>query len=192
MNQQTRNNRAQGKKPGKKIRSVFMSWRVIIEVGFFGGLLGGGIKLLEYYFQFTKIPPGFLVASFLGLTFHKKNLPGFFLGWGVFIVLSLLASALYALLLRKAKSPYYGLLYGAAWWVLLYLVVRPLARTNYPVERMDLNTLISDCCLFLLWGLFIGFSISFEYTDQQAYEPTKESSMPKKKFLKELKKNMVK
>jgi uncharacterized membrane protein YagU involved in acid resistance len=71
----------------------------------------------------------------------------------------------YALFFRKALSPWVGVVYGAAWWIVLYIVVGPITGMFGWIAQLRGDTLFTDFCLFILWGLFIGYSIAFEFND---------------------------
>jgi len=53
----------------------------------------------------------------------------------------------------------------------LYLLIGPFTGMVPSVTKMDANTFFTDVCLFILWGLFIGYSISMEFTDERNREP---------------------
>lgn len=141
-----------------------------IYIGFFAGFIWGGLKMIEHYFHFTSLSPGFLLEPFFLHSFLSAW-PGYLLGWVAFTAMSIVAALLYGLLLAKAKGAWFGLAYGAAWWAVIYLGVGPLSGMMPWINRMDLNTISTDACLFLMWGIFIGYSISFEFTDERSREP---------------------
>lgn len=41
------------------------------------------------------------------------------------------------------------------------------------INRLDWNTIVSDLCLFVLWGLFIGYTITMEFTEERNREPVR-------------------
>lgn len=145
-------------------------WAFALQIGFFAGLIWGAVKAAEVYFKFTAIPTRFMAKPFLAPSFINTN-AGFWMGWLFFIIFSIIAALLYAIVLRKVKGHWMGLAYGAAWWALIYLLVGPSTGMMKWINRYDWNTIITDVCLFLIWGLFIGFSISFEFTDEREREP---------------------
>ncbi|WP_426453371.1 YqhR family membrane protein [Paenibacillus sp. S-38] len=145
-------------------------WIFAVYIGFFAGVLWGGLKLIEHYFHFTVLTPGFLVEPFFLHSF-LITWTGMLIGWGAFIALSIAASLAYALVLSKFQGPWYGIAYGMAWWGALYLLIGPLIGMMPWILYLDLNTILTDASLFALWGLFIGFSIAFEFTDERAREP---------------------
>ncbi|WP_159882204.1 YqhR family membrane protein [Paenibacillus puerhi] len=153
---------------GKPVRTG--KWSFALYIGFFAGLVWGGIKIIQNYFHFTSLPPGFMLEPFF---LHKFLLSqaGFWIGWAVFTLFSVIASLLYALILAKAKGPWYGLGYGIMWWIVIFLFIGPITGMTKWIAYMELNTVITEFCLFVLWGLFIGYSISFEFTDERSREP---------------------
>jgi hypothetical protein len=146
-------------------------WRFAVQTGFFAGLIWIAVKALESYLRLTKVPSGFMAKPF----FREEYLDtaaGYWMGWGVFIIFSILAALVYAAVLRKIRGPWAGLAYGAVWWIVLYGMVGPVTGMMKPAGQLDLTSAITDFCLFLLWGLFIGYSISFEFTDERGHEPS--------------------
>jgi uncharacterized membrane protein YagU involved in acid resistance len=142
----------------------------ILQIGFFAGLIWGIVKIISYSLNFTKVIPGFLIKPFFKNWFLISGW-GYAAGLLTFIVMSIAAAAVYMLCLSKLKGPWPGIAYGMVWWVLLYMIVGPIARMMQPIFRLDLNSIITDLCIFLLWGAFIGYTVSFEYTDERMREP---------------------
>lgn len=153
---------------GRKIKTN--RWFFSLNIGFFAGLIWGGMKVLTYYLGFTKVWPAFLAKPYLKDSL-LENWVGHLIGWGHFIVFSILAAVIYVFVLYRLKGPWPGLLYGAAWWLLLYLAIGPVSGMMKVLWKLDLNSIITDCCIFLLWGVFIGYTIAFEYTDERLREP---------------------
>lgn len=142
----------------------------MLYIGFFAGLIWGGLKIVEFGLKLTKISPGFLIEPFYKHTFLNTWL-GILLGWGAFIAFSMIAASLYMLLLWNLKGAWYGICYGVAWWGVIYMAVGPFIGMTPTLQKLELSSLISDLGIFILWGLFIGYSISFEYTDDRLREP---------------------
>ncbi|OPH60778.1 hypothetical protein BC351_16395 [Paenibacillus ferrarius] len=139
-------------------------WLYAIYIGFFAGFIWGALKIVEQYLKFTHIVIGFLVEPFFRHEF-LVTWQGVLVGWGFFTLFSIIAAFLYMATMWKLQGPWWGLGYGAFWWVAIYLLIGPLAGMTYWINKLDINTIISDFCLFLLWGMFIGYSIAIEYTD---------------------------
>lgn len=144
-------------------------WVFALNLGFFAGVIWGGVKMIAYYLKFTRVLPGFMVEPFF---LHKflRSVGGTFTGWGFFILFSILASLLYVWLFRKAKGPYPGIVYGLAWWAIWFLFAGPLCGMVKPVIEWDVDSVVTEICLFTLWGLFIGYTINYEFTEERAGE----------------------
>ncbi|TVY11475.1 YqhR family membrane protein [Paenibacillus cremeus] len=150
-------------------------WNFALYIGVFAGLIWGGLKIIEYYFHFTTLPIGFLIEPFF-LHSYVNTWQGMVTGWLAFILFSVVASLLYSVMLSQAKSAWIGIGYGAVWWGIIFLLIGPVTGMMNWIAFIDLNTILSDFCLFVLWGLFIGYSISFEFTDHRVSEPLKNAS----------------
>lgn len=147
-------------------------WLFALQLGFFAGLIWGGLRGLFYYLSFTTVLPGFLMEPFYKKSFLDSQ-PGYYAGWFSFIVFSILATLMYVLLLRKVKGPWPGIAYGIAWWVILFALIGPVMQMTKPIHNMTVDTNISEFCIFLLWGLFVGYSTAEEFTDERGREPQK-------------------
>ncbi|WP_234414167.1 YqhR family membrane protein [Paenibacillus sp. CAA11] len=146
--------------------------RFAIRLGFFAGLIWGAVHGFFYYMRFTVVIPGFLAEPFFKHSFLVTR-PGYYVGWLVFILFSIVASLLYTLVLRKVKGPWMGMFYGLLWFVLIYALLSPALHMAPLLFKMGWNSLISEVCLFLLWGLFIGYTVATEYNDERFREPKK-------------------
>lgn len=155
----------------KKIKT--MSYFTLVTlVGIFGGLLWGGVYQLCHYLNFTEIGPTFLLRSWLDYKWTR--------GWMGIIgsilcmtVVSLLLAYLYSLIFKKAKSFWLGIVYGIAVWLIVFLLLRPMFPDMKTVAELSKNTIVTNICIFILYGLFIGYSISFEY-QEESYDKKEE------------------
>ncbi|SDO09702.1 Conserved membrane protein YqhR [Paenibacillus sp. yr247] len=145
-------------------------WLFVLYIGFFAGFIWGAFKIVEQYLKFTKIVIGFLVEPFFKHDF-LLTWQGTLIGWGFFTLFSIVAAFIYMVFMWKLQGPWWGLGYGAFWWAAIYLFIGPLAGMTYWINNLDVDTIISDFCLFLLWGMFIGYSISIEYTNIRTRQP---------------------
>jgi len=141
-----------------------------IVVGFFAGLFWGFTRWLTAGFGFTTVPQAFLADPFV----RRTVLAG--AGWQwfgllLFIVMSIIAALVYWVVLGRLSGPWPGILFGAAWWAMLFLAFGPQVGLVEPLRKLGWQTIITEFCLYLVWGLFIGYSIAFEYHDEAAREP---------------------
>ncbi|MGN7455909.1 YqhR family membrane protein [Paenibacillus pasadenensis] len=157
----------------RRSRRVTNPWSYCASLGFWAGLFWGTIRWLLYTFKFTSVLPAFLADPFFRRSFLVT-------GWGhgtgiaAFIVFSIVAAYLYKLLLGRFRGPWAGFFYGLLWWTLLFLAFGPLLGMMEPVTRIGWNSIFTEISLFIVWGMFIGYSIAFEFNDEASREPRKE------------------
>jgi len=142
-------------------------WAFSANVGFFAGLIWGLVKMFFYAFEFTKVEPAFFAKTWY-VEGYLITREGYIVSLFWIVVGSIAAALIYAALFRKVKGPWLGVAYGLAWWAALYLWLGPATGTTELIWDMDANSFWTDLCVFVLWGVFIGFSISFEFTDEQS------------------------
>ncbi|MGO4544329.1 YqhR family membrane protein [Paenibacillus sp. 2TAB23] len=147
-------------------------WLYPIQIGFFAGLIWGIIRWMFYEMKFTKVLPGFAADPFFKESFLKTAW-GEVVGIAFFVLFSIAAALLYKVALGKLRGPWPGVVYGAIWWAVLFVALGPLLQFTDGIRKEGWNTLYTELCVFLLWGLFIGYSIAFEFTDEASREPIK-------------------
>lgn len=145
-----------------------------LNIGFFAGLIWGAVKGFFYYMSFTTLVPGYLVEPFFKHSFLLST-PGHYTGWGFFTLFSIVATMIYVFLFRKLKGPLPGMLYGVLWWCIIFLLAGPMTGMTPPFKQLSINTMVVEFCLYLLWGLFIGYTAAVEFTDERKREPKKPS-----------------
>ncbi|MFB9277886.1 YqhR family membrane protein [Cohnella cellulosilytica] len=146
-----------------------------LKIGFFAGLIWGLVRWLATGLHFTSVSQGFVLDPFV----PRAWLTGVFWQFGglaAFIAMSMLAALVYVALLGRLPGPWPGLIFGAAWWTLGYALAGPYVGALPPLKRIGWGSIVTDFCLFLLWGLFIGYSIAFELHNEAAREPDREGS----------------
>lgn len=143
-----------------------------LELGYYAGLIWGAIRWAFYTLNFTQVLPGFLLEPYFKHRFLNST-AGHLAGWLGFIAFSVIASLLYVFLFRKLKGPWPGIAYGAVWWIVLFIVLNPWLQMTRPVKLLTWDSNISEFCVFILWGLFIGYTTAQEYTDEKLREPKK-------------------
>ncbi|REE70650.1 membrane protein YqhR [Paenibacillus taihuensis] len=141
-----------------------------LQLGFFAGLIWGLVHWLLFALNFTKVMPAFLLDPFYKQSFLLKWWGGL-LGIAAFIVFSIIATFIYKVLLGRLFGPWPGILYGMLWWALIFMTIGPAMSMTKAYNLIGYKTLITECCLFVLWGLFIGYTIAFEFSDEAGREP---------------------
>ncbi|CCQ94451.1 conserved membrane hypothetical protein [[Clostridium] ultunense Esp] len=133
-------------------------WLYALEVGFFGALIWSGVLYLLYWLRLSKLSPSHIAQGFLK--------PEYLFRWeGVFFSLILLAlysilvSFLYVYTLARINSPWLGVALGIILWS---------AMMGW--RSMDWNTLASTLSIFVLYGVFVGYSLSAEFSSPEEIE----------------------
>jgi uncharacterized membrane protein YagU involved in acid resistance len=150
-------------------------WIFGLTLGFYAGLIWGVVKSVEHYLKFTTVYPGFFTDKTLK-QYHWTHWQGYFAGIVCFIAISVVAALIYTWLASRAKSAWLGIAYGGVCWLLLYVWIGPQVGTLPAVTKLTRTTIITDFCLFLIWGLFIGYTVMMEFTSFVADEPDKVKS----------------
>jgi uncharacterized membrane protein YagU involved in acid resistance len=143
-----------------------------LYIGFFAGLIWGLIRWLAVAMNFTKVPAAFLADPWVKRS-ELSHISWQFAGLGLFILMSMAAALIYYALLKRYRGPYPGLIFGALWWAVFYAGFGPVVGAVPPMNRIGWDSLITDFCLFVTWGLFIGFSIAYEYHNEFEREPAR-------------------
>lgn len=144
-----------------------------ILIGFWGGLLTGIAGYFAYLLNFTKFGPALIFAP---LTMWN---------WGtgpvtqlsailIIAFISILVALLYKIVMAKWYSMWGGIIYGVFIWILVFYVLNLFFPKIDPVTSLDINTLVTTMSLYIIYGLFIGYSICFDYHELNA--PSKKKS----------------
>ncbi len=142
---------------------------VVFWTGLFGGLFWGTIGFLAYYFNFTEIRPNVILGSW-ALGNWKNEWLGTVISIILLGILSVGAAFVYSLALKKFNGIWLGLGYGIILFLLVYLVLNPIFPGIKPFLDLSRNTVITTICLYLVYGLFIGYSINYEYENNHMEE----------------------
>lgn len=138
----------------------------VINIGFVGGVLWSLIGYIAYIFNFTKVGPSAILMPW-ALGDWKHGQLGQWIGILVFGVLSIGIAFGYRILLAKVNKFWPGILYGVLLWMIVFGLLHPLVDDVKSIMLMDLNTLVTTLSLYAVYGLFIGYSISYEYYERK-------------------------
>ncbi|WLR49749.1 YqhR family membrane protein [Bacillus tianshenii] len=143
-------------------------------IGFFGGLLWSTIGFIAYYFHFTAFSPAFVLDLFM-VGDWKEGALGHLIGILVIAILSIGVAYLYNFILKNIDNVWAGILFGVGLWVIVFFLLKPLFPNVKAVANWELNTIVVTLCLYILYGVFVGYSISFDakemaHADQQLKE----------------------
>lgn len=141
-----------------------------LMTGFFGGILWSIFGVIIYYFNFAEVAP----KTFLLRSWSTAKWTNGWLGDVVSIVmvgiLSILIAFIYYGLLKKVSSMWMGVVYGIILWGITFYILQPIFSTIPPLVDFNKDTIVSTICLFILYGTFIGYSISFNYHSMEIEE----------------------
>lgn len=141
-------------------KSMLISNTLII--GLVGGALGSFLGMVAYYFNFMDFSPKFILTSWSNQGWVKAW-QGFLLTLILFGIISIVIAFLYYFLLKKVKSMVAFMLFGVVCWLLFILAFSPVFRDLPSLAKMSGDSIITSICLFILYGVFIGYSISYDY-----------------------------
>lgn len=136
----------------------------IIGTGFTGGILWSLVGYLFYLFHFSEISPNMLLQPFV-LGEWKKQALGTWISIILIGMISIGAAFLYFVCFKRFKTMWPGLIYGALLWLLVFFVFNPIFPDVRGVTELKSDTVVTTFCLYLLYGMFVGYSISFEYNE---------------------------
>ncbi|HJV45017.1 MAG TPA: YqhR family membrane protein [Bacillota bacterium] len=143
----------------KKIRSA-------VSVGASGGLFWSFVCYLLHFLNFTSIGPSVLIQPFWDGMGHRPL--AHILGMGVAAILGILFAVIYVFTMSKFYQPFIGVAYGIVLFAIFFYLFNPIfSLTNKPIHQMGINTFATMLCLFVLFGLFIGFSLSVEFSSKE-------------------------
>lgn len=146
-----------------------------ILTGFIGGIIGSLLGLFMYYFNFIEVS----AKSYVIRSWTTAPWTDTWLGNVVTILfiglLSIGVALLYYGVFKKIYSLWMGVAYGILLWVIVFFVLQPIFSNVPTVAELELNSIVSSICLYILYGTFIGYSISFDYHDRKMNKANKES-----------------
>lgn len=137
----------------------------VASVGFFGGLIWSIIGYLAFFFNFIRVGPALVLMPW-ALGDWKNGLIGQIIGIIVISILSIAVAFLYRYIFARFNSMWPGVGYGFFLWLVVFYLLNPIFPGLKPLVNLDLNTIVTGICLYILYGVFIGYSISYEYSEQ--------------------------
>jgi hypothetical protein len=163
---------------GEKLKEQPMSFMaLVILTGFIGGIAFSSLAYLAYIFDFTYISPRVILEPW-ALGDWKKDWLGIVMTILFFGALSIIAALIYYAMLRKFKSMWVGIAYGLILFLLVFFIFNPIFPGIPSFNQLKLNTLITSICLYALFGLFIGYTISYEETEINNKKAKEEEAPP--------------
>lgn len=141
----------------------------VITIGFFGGVFWSIIGFIAYYFNFTAVGPA-LAINGLELGAWKNEPLGHVIGIIVIGVLSIGVAIIYNALLQKMDNIWVGILFGAVLWGIVFYLLNPIFPGLAPIAELGLNTIVTTVCLYVLYGVFIGYSVAYDASETRKHQ----------------------
>ncbi|MGE7764559.1 YqhR family membrane protein [Peribacillus sp. NPDC096540] len=136
----------------------------VLAIGFVGGLIASFAGIIAHYVNFMEFSPKFILTSWSNMAWIDRWL-GTMMTMLVFGILSVGIALIYYGLFRKMKSTLTGVFFGAVCWVMLIFVLKPMFSDLPTFSKMSSNSILTSICISILYGLFIGYSISYDHQE---------------------------
>ncbi|MBU8788794.1 MULTISPECIES: YqhR family membrane protein [Bacillus] len=144
----------------------------VVTTGFIGGILWSALGELAYLFKFSEVTPN-MVLQPIAVGEWKNGFLGTVISILLIGVISIGAALLYFGCLKQIKGMWPGILYGAVLWGIVFYLFNPMFPDVQTVSELKRETVITTFCIYLLYGLFVGYSISFEYNELNSEKVSK-------------------
>lgn len=133
--------------------------------GFIGGIFWGSVSLLLYYLNFMEVS----IRSFVLRSWVSNDWTNGWIGSIVSLLLlgivSILVAIVYYTLWKRINTMWIGVMYGVILWIIVYFVFLPYIPNLPNVTQLSKETVVTTLSIFILYGTFIGYSISYDYND---------------------------
>jgi len=141
-------------------------------IGLVGGMLASFLGIIAHFFHFMEFSPNFILTSWSNQDWVKAW-QGSLVTILLFGIISIIIAFIYYALFKKMKNMIAYILFGILWWVILLFVFGPIFNDLPSVAKMSSDSIVTSICIFALYGVFIGYSISFDYQEYM-YEQTEQ------------------
>lgn len=134
-----------------------------VQVGFVGGTILALLHLFFHYFNMIEVSP---MTILNGIGIKEKVLTKvitYCIFIIVYIVISILCSSIYFVLFKNIYGWIFGACLGVFLWLLIYICFPYIFYKQFTLAYYSLETTVGTICLFILYGIFVGYSISFYY-----------------------------
>jgi hypothetical protein len=147
-----------------------------VITGLFGGVFWSSIAYIAYLFHFTEISPNVILEPWT-IGHWKEGWLGTVISIVIIGMLSIGAALIYYFTLRKFSRMYVSVGYGLALFFLVFLVLNPIFPGIAPFTELERNTIVTSICFYILFGVFIGYTISYEESEINKLKETKQKEV---------------
>jgi hypothetical protein len=149
----------------QKEKPMSLIMKVVIT-GFFGGVFWSLLGYFAYTFHFTELSPNMILLPW-AVGDWKYGRIGNYISIFLIGILSIFVALVYYAFLKNMKGIWVGIVYGIALWALIFFVFNPIFPNLQSIAELSRDTIITTICLYILYGVFIGYSISFEAAEHE-------------------------
>lgn len=135
--------------------------------GFAGGIFWGFMGYIAYLFNFVSFGPSMILMPW-AVGDWKHTMTGQWVGIVAIGVVSIGLAFLYRALAARINSVWPGLTYGVLLWLAVFILLHPLYEGTGSNLVLNLNSVVTSLALYILYGLFTGYSISYDYHERKA------------------------
>jgi hypothetical protein len=139
----------------------------VVVIGLVGGVFWSSLAHLAYIINLTEISPNLILQPWALGAWEDRAL-GTVISILIIGVISIVAALIYYAALKRFKSMLAGIIYGVALWALVFYVLNPIFPNLKTVRELEMNTIITTICFYILYGVFVGYSISFEAAELES------------------------
>ena len=138
-------------------------------IGLCGGIFWSLIGYFAYLFSFTKVSPRAVLEP-IAVGDWKNTWLGLVIALIILSVFSMGAALLYYAAFKRFKGMWPGAVYGLLLFGVIFFILNPLFPSIKPIQEIDWYTWVTSACLYILYGVFIGYSISYEANELRVRE----------------------
>ncbi|WP_101844262.1 YqhR family membrane protein [Halobacillus sp. Marseille-P3879] len=136
-----------------------------ITIGFVSGILWSTLGAISYYFSFSEVS----AASFIFRSFWYTNWTSSLLAEILAVIIvslfSMFVSLIYYVTLKRINGIWPGIVFGIALFAVIFFALNPIFSAVPAWNELTGDTYVTSVCLYILYGVFIGYSISYEYQE---------------------------
>jgi hypothetical protein len=147
----------------KKEQPISQIGKVIVT-GFVGGVFWSLLAYLASILNFTEVSPNLLLQP-IALGEWKEGPIGNFISIVLIGIISIGVALVYYAILKRFTSMWVGIVFGALLWGLVFFLLNPIFPNLKTVFELSRATILTTVCLYVLYGVFVGYSISFDYNE---------------------------
>jgi Conserved membrane protein YqhR len=139
----------------------------VVTIGFIGGVFWSFLAYIAAIFNFTEVSPNLLLQP-IALGDWKDGTLGNIISIVLIGVISIGVALVYFIVLKRFTSMWIGIAFGALLWGLVFFILNPIFPNLKTVFELSRATIVTTICLYILYGVFVGYSISFDYNELNA------------------------